>query len=365
MDFSLIIDALPQIVWTAPPDGEPNYFNQRWFEYTGLNLFQSQGFAWCALVHADDQPGFLKDWREAIRQGSPFRLLFRLKRASDGVFRWHVVHGQPLKGAAGKILQWVGTCEDIEERARAEEALKRTAVELARSNAELEQFASVASHDLQEPLRMVASATQLLARDYKDKLTPDMAEWLAYARDGAKRMQVLINALLDYARLNLRKEPFQTVGCQRACELALANLKVPLDESGGSVEVESLPCVMGNEAQLVRLFQNLLANAIKFRGPQPLRVHVSATHLEDHWHFTVRDNGIGIDPKQFHRLFVLFQRLHPTAEYPGTGLGLAICKKIVEQHGGRIWVDSAPGQGAAFHFTLPLPASGDATRSGI
>ena len=360
-DYRQIIDALPQIVWTAPPEGQPDYFNQRWLEYTGLTLAQSQNLAWHSLVHPDDRPGCLEEWQTAITKGAPFRLVFRLKRAADGAFRWHLVQGNPLQDANGQITRWIGTCADIDDRARAEDALKLTAQKLARSNAELEQFASIASHDLQEPLRMIVSSTQLLLRDYKHKLDPEIGEWLAFARDGAKRMQLLINALLDYSRLNLRNQPLQSVDCGMVCELALANLKIPIQESGAVVTVKSLPSVYGNETQLVRLFQNLLANAIKFRGQQPPRILVSAIQLENEWEFAVRDNGIGIDPKNFGRLFVLFQRLHSAADYPGTGLGLAICKKIVEQHGGHIRVESTPGQGSTFYFTLPIPAPADVT----
>jgi PAS domain S-box-containing protein len=353
-DYRQLIDALPQIVWTAPPEGQPDYFNQRWFEYTGLTLAESRNLGWRSLVHHEDLAVCVDDWQAAIAKGSPFRIVFRLKRASDGAFRWHLARGNPLRDREGRITRWVGTCADIDERAQAEQALKRTAAELARSNAELAQFAAIASHDLQEPLRMVVSATQLLVRDYKEKLDPEIGEWLTFALEGAKRMQLLINALLDYSRLNLRDQPSEPVDCQTVCQLALANLKVPIQESGAIVTVDALPHVQGNEAQLLRLFQNLLANAVKFRGPDQPRINVSASRQDNEWHFAVRDNGIGIDPRHFKRLFVLFQRLHAASEYPGTGLGLAICKKIVEQHGGRIWVESAPGHGATFYFTLPV-----------
>ena len=245
-------------------------------------------------------------------------------------------------------LKW-----EIEERKRAEEALKEKTEELARSNQDLEQFASVASHDLQEPLRMVTSYVQLLARRYQSRLDSDAEEFINFAVDGATRMHTLINDLLAYSRVGTGGKPFEPTNCETILQQSLDNLQVTMEESGAVVTYDSLPTVMADDLQLGQLFQNLIGNAIKFHGEEPPRVHVSARPEGDRWIFSVRDNGIGIAPEFTERIFIIFQRFHSREEYPGTGIGLAVCKKIVECHGGRIWVESELGKGATFYFTLP------------
>jgi two-component system sensor histidine kinase/response regulator len=225
---------------------------------------------------------------------------------------------------------------------------------LQRSNAELEQLAYVASHDMQEPLRMIASYLQLVEQRYVDKLDDDGREFIGYAVDGAKRMQGLINDLLTYSRVGTKARPFEPVSLSAVAATALSHLRVAVAESGARVELGELPQVQGDAPQLVQLLQNLVGNAIKFRGTEAPVVRLDARpEGAAWWHLSVSDNGIGIEPAYFERVFVLFQRLHSRSAYPGTGIGLALCKRIVERHGGRIWVESQPGQGAAFHFTLP------------
>jgi PAS domain S-box-containing protein len=243
---------------------------------------------------------------------------------------------------------------DITERKRIEEQLKQQTEELARSNAELQQFAYVASHDLQEPLRMVASYTQLLARRYKGKLGDDADEFIGFAVDGAQRMQSLIQDLLAYSRVSSRAQPFVAVDCNAVVDRVLSDLSAAMEEARATVTRDDLPTVSGDPTQLGQLFLNLIGNAIKFHGAEPPIVHVAARREADGWLMSVRDNGIGIEPQYAERIFVIFQRLHGMGEYPGTGIGLAICKKIVERHGGRIWVESGPGQGSTFFFTFPI-----------
>ena len=246
----------------------------------------------------------------------------------------------------------LGSLIDVTERKQMEERLKQITDEMQRSNTELEQFAYVISHDLQEPLRMVSSYTQLLAKRYSDKLDTDADEFIAYAVDGAKRMQTLLHDLLEYSRVGTRGKPFSLVNCEHIVEQAMANLKISIEECDASVSYGVLPTVMGDEGQLVRLFQNLIGNAIKFRREEAPQVQISAQRRNNTVTFSIRDNGIGIDSQHRQSIFEIFRRLHTKEEYPGTGMGLAICKKIVERHGGHISVQSQPGQGSTFHFSV-------------
>jgi PAS domain S-box-containing protein len=242
---------------------------------------------------------------------------------------------------------------DITERKQSEEALHRTLTELERSNAELQQFAYVASHDLQEPLRMVSSYMQLLERRYKGKLDADADDFITYAVDGAKRMRRLINDLLQYSRVGTHGRPFEPTDCTSVLSAAIDNLEIAIEDTKAQVTYDPLPRVLGDSTQLTQLFQNLIDNALKFRKNAPPLVHVSAQANKDYWLFAVSDNGIGIDPEYSERIFIIFQRLHGREEYSGTGIGLAICKKIVARHGGRIWVESRKDQGTTFFFTVP------------
>jgi signal transduction histidine kinase len=225
--------------------------------------------------------------------------------------------------------------------------------ELARSNAELEQFAYVASHDLQEPLRMIASYVQLLDRRYQGQLDADADKYIRYAVDGATRMQRLINDLLAFSRVGTRKREAARVSLEAALDRTLGDLKKAIEETGANVTRGPLPDVVGDDQQIGQLLQNLIGNAIKFHGETPPRIHLAAERRDGEIEVSVRDNGIGIDPQFFQRIFIIFQRLHGPGRYPGTGIGLALCKKIVERHGGRIWVESPAGQGTTFRFTLP------------
>ncbi len=241
---------------------------------------------------------------------------------------------------------------DITERIQAEEALRETMRELERSNAELQQFAYVASHDLQEPLRMISSYVHLLERRYKGKLGSDADDYIFFAVDGAQRMQKMITDLLTYARVGTRGKPFEPVDCVKILQEILTNLNISIKETDARITNDPLPAVMGDATQLAQLFQNLIDNALKFRAEASPEIHISAQQNDAAWLFSVTDNGIGIESQYKDRIFLIFQRLHGVGEYPGTGIGLAVCKKIVERHGGRIWVESEYGKGTTFFFTI-------------
>jgi PAS domain S-box-containing protein len=280
-----------------------------------------------------------------------------LARRTDGSTFVSLGYATSLRNAAGELTGYQSTNLDVTPLAEAERQLEALNENLARSNRELEQFAYVASHDLQEPLRMVSSFTQLLAQRYEDKLDQDAREFIGYAVDGANRMQRLIQDLLLYSRIATRGRPPEPIDAHDALGEAVSNLQVAIQETLALVTNDELPTVQGDHTQIVQLFQNLVGNAIKFHKPgEAPRVHVTAARNAKQpgcWIFRIADNGIGIDPRHFERLFVIFQRLHGKREYPGTGIGLALCKRIVERHGGKIWLESEAGVGTTFFFTLP------------
>ncbi len=354
--FRTLAELVPQLVWICTHDGLGIYFNQRWVDYTGLTLEESYGNGWYTAFHLDGKQSALDVWNHTAAIGNTYGLESRL-RSSDGHDRWFLTKGVALTDGAGRVLRWFGTCTDIEDLKRSEEALHIITADLARSNADLEQFAYVASHDLQEPLRMVASFTQLLGQRYKGQLDADADEFIGYAVDGARRMQALVNDLLSYSRVGTRGKELVAVDFEQVLQMVLTNLQARLEEGGGQVTHDPLPTVMGDETQLWQVLQNLVGNALKFHGSEPPRVHVSAQEIKGEWRFSVRDNGIGIEPQFAKRIFLVFQRLHSRAEYPGTGLGLAIAKKILERQGGRIWMESEPGKGSTFYFSLPKTRS--------
>jgi PAS domain S-box-containing protein len=290
----------------------------------------------------------------------------------DGSVTWVSTTKAPIRDKHGRIIGTFGISRDISARKRAEEALAQSAQELARSNRELEQFAYIASHDLQEPLRMIASYLQLLDRRYKEKLDPDGREFLGFAVDGAKRLQSLIHDLLLYSRVGRQSEAVAWINSEEVLLKALENLKFAIEESGARVTHGPLPRIMADPTEMTQLFQNLIGNAIKFRGEAAPEIHIAAELRKtpghapkehqaaspvtrsphEEWLFSVADNGIGIENEYFERIFVIFQRLHTRDEFPGTGIGLALCKRIVERHGGGIWVKSQPGKGSMFWFTI-------------
>jgi PAS domain S-box-containing protein len=258
----------------------------------------------------------------------------------------------PLESAEGILV--TAAIRDISVRKNSEEHLVKTVRELKRSNDDLEQFAYVASHDLQEPLRMVASYTQLLGKRYKGRLDSDADEFIDFAVEGCNRMQGLIRDLLAFSRAGTSERQLHVTSSKDALAQALTNLRAAVDQSGAVIIFGSLPSIVSDERQLIQVFQNLVGNAIKYRGVETPTVEVSSMKNENgEWTFSVKDNGLGIDAEYFDRIFVIFQRLHGREEFEGTGIGLAICKKIVERLGGKMWLESELGKGSIFYFTLP------------
>jgi PAS domain S-box-containing protein len=305
-------------------------------------------------VHLGHRAGYQRDPR--TRSMGTDLELFGLRR--DGSEFPLEISLSPMTLDDGETLI-ISNVRDVTARKAADERLRATAEDLSRSNAELEQFAYVASHDLQEPLRMVASYTQLLARRYQGQLGADADEFIGFAVDGARRMQELINDLLTYSRVGTRALLLEAIDVNRLVDQVVSDLAAAIVESKATITRDALPNVWGDPIQVHQLFQNLIANAIKFhRRDEAPQVHVSSLMADGVRTFSVSDNGVGIEPRYLERIFVLFQRLHTRAEYPGTGIGLAICKKIVERHGGEMRVDSVPGSGTTFWFTLPTARTG-------
>ncbi len=252
------------------------------------------------------------------------------------------------------ILSDVSELENIAAHwSKIAEESERKAVELARSNEELEQFAYVASHDLQEPLRKIKSFTELFAQRFKGKIDEKADKYIYYIIDSTARMQGLINDLLSYSRVSSQGQPFKMTDCEKALDYAISNYQMAIKESDAEITHDKLPSIVADESQLIQVFQNLIGNAIKFSGEKSPRIHISAKDEHSEWIFSIQDNGIGIEAKYAERIFIIFQRLHSREESPGSGIGLSICRKIAERHGGRIWVESTPGEGSTFYFTIP------------
>jgi PAS domain S-box-containing protein len=334
-------------------DGRFVRVNKSLCEILGYSEKELLGKSVKEVSHPEDRDVTDAD-RARIRAGELAQARFEkryLRR--DGSVVWCDIAIALVRDVFGMPLYEIAVFDDITERKKSEAALHAAHAELKRSNAELEQFAYVASHDLQEPLRMVASYTQLLGRRYEAKLDQDAREFMSYIVDGATRMKQLIEDLLAYSRVGTKGQEFKPVALEAPLRRALFNLRAGIEEAGAAVTYDPLPTAHGDEVQLGQLLQNLVGNALKFRSNSVPRIHIGVSEKNSEYQIEVRDNGIGIEPQYYERIFMVFQRLHNKGEYPGTGIGLAICKKVVERHGGRIWVESRAGAGSSFFFTLP------------
>jgi PAS domain S-box-containing protein len=346
--FRFMAESMPQKIFTATPKGEVDYFNQQWTEFTGLPFEQIKNWGWTQFVHPDDLEANLRDWRHSIETGEPFHYQHRFRRA-DGGYRWHLTRAHAMRDAQGAISMWIGSNTDIHEQKEKEE-------ELRLANEDLQQFAYSASHDLQEPIRNVAVYSEIVAQRYHSQLDADGQQFLGFLKEGGRRMATLINDLLAYTRAGVLEYRVETLDSTAVFERSLSGLAEAIRESGAAVTHGPLPEVQMSEVHLQQVFQNLIGNALKYRTDDPPRIHVSATRLGAGWRFSVEDNGIGIDPQYKEKIFGVFKRLHRDQKYGGTGIGLAICQRVVERHGGRIWVESEPGKGSTFYFTVPEPA---------
>jgi PAS domain S-box-containing protein len=344
--FRQLADTMPQMVWTSRPDGHVDYYNERWYEFTGCDRELFGDASWEQYMHPEDVPSTREAYYAAVKSGEPYNHECRF-RARDNRMHWFVSRAVPVRDARGRIVKWFGTCTDIDEQKRVEEDLRR-------ANHDLEQFAFSASHDLQEPLRSIKIYSELLTTRCSDQLDSEARKFVRYVRSGATRMETLVRDLLAYTQTTRLDEPAEMADAGKAFQLARSSLAGVIEESGAQVSAGPLPSLPVHAIHLQQLFQNLVGNAIKYRSPEGVAaVQVTAERRNGVWTFAVIDNGIGIDPAYKETIFGLFKRLHTNDEYSGTGIGLAICQRIVDRYDGRIWVESEPGRGSAFRFTLP------------
>jgi PAS domain S-box-containing protein len=399
-----LVNSVPQLAWMAEANGHIFWYNQRWYEYTGTTPELMEGGGWQSVHDPEMLPRVMERWKTCLQTGIEFEMEFPL-RGADGVFRWFLTRVSPLRDAQGHVIRWFGTNTDVDDlrkarealrdardqlearviertrqladantglmeqihhRIQAEDALQALNQELQRSNRELQDFAFVASHDLQEPLRKIQAFGDLLLNQYADALGEEGRDFLIRMQKASQRMHILINDLLTFSRVTTKAMPFTPVDLNQVAAEVLEDLETRLRQTGGKVEAGPLPTVEADPLQMRQLLQNLIGNALKFHRPdEPPVVWIGAdSDGNGRVQLRVEDNGIGFDEKYLDRIFTPFQRLHSRGEYEGTGMGLAVCRKIVERHGGQITARSHPGGGATFLVTVPLSQPGSKTDGG-
>ena len=364
--FRSMADGTPVMIWVHDPDGKIEFVNQAYTDYFGVTLEQVQTEGWQPLVHPEDRSGYVDVFIECLQKHRTFRAQCRVRRP-DGQWYWLDSHGQPRFSETGEFIGMAGSSFDITQRKQAEEAIKRYAGQLeqlnrdlAFANRELKDFTYVASHDLQEPLRKVSQFGRLLQMNAGETLTEDNQAYLDRMVDAAKRMQEMIAGLLDYSRITTQGNPFTQVDLSQIAHEVLSDLEVRIEQTEGSVEIDSLPVIEADPLLMRQLFQNLIGNALKFHQPDHppiVKVWAGAGFMEGKQEQTIslhfQDNGIGFDEQHLDKLFLPFVRLHGRSDYEGSGMGLSICRKITERHGGTITAKSSSGAGATFIVTLP------------
>ena len=346
--FWFMAESMPQKIFTAAPDASVDYFNRQWLDYTGLSFEQIKGWGWTQFVHPDDLDETIDAWGRAITTGDPCHSEHRFRRL-DGKYRWHLSRAVAMRDSAGKVSLWLGSSTDIHEQKEKEQALRR-------ANDDLQQFAYSASHDLQEPIRNVAVYSEMIATRYHGLVDEEGRMFLNFLTEGGRRLSMLVSDLLAYTSAGTGELTEAPVDANAVLQHSLASLAERIRENRAAVTFDSLPEVYMGEAHLQQILQNLVSNALKYHDDIPPRIHVSVTERFSEWCFSVKDNGIGIDPQYRDKIFGVFKRLHHDRTYGGTGIGLAICKRVVERYGGRIWVESEPGKGSTFLFTVPRRA---------
>lgn len=355
--FRQLADSMPQLVWTARPDGTVDYYNRRQEEYHGLRPVEGDAWEWMPVLHPDDLQPTVEAWNQALASGETYQCEHRV-RTANGAYRWHLSRGVPVWDEHGRIIRWFGTATDIHDLKVAEEKLKDYAGKLERSNRDLEEFAYVASHDLQEPLRKIEAFGSALAEPAMN-LGAKQIDYIERMHNAAQRMRRMVDDLLALSRVESVQQPFRSTDLDRVAQQVLSTLEFQVKRTGGQVEVGGLPEVDADPVQMHQLLQNLIGNALKFHRqdvPPYVRVYTgqrTPTTVE----LIVEDNGIGFQVSEAERIFQPFQRLVRRHEYEGSGIGLAICRKIVERHNGSLTARSQPGQGATFIVTLPLRQS--------
>jgi PAS domain S-box-containing protein len=351
--FHTLADNIAQLAWMADATGWIFWYNQRWYEYTGTALQDMQGWGWQKVHHPDHVQRVATHFKRCFDTGQAWEDRFPL-RGKDGQYRWFLSRALPIRNAKGAVVRWFGTNTDITDQLEAEEQLRLTNVALQHSNEELERFTYVVSHDLQSPLGTIGSIIGLFARRHGEGIGEDGRKMIDMLMSSVARTSRLISDLLTYCRLTTTDSvPEKPIDCNSAYSWAILNLQPQIDETGAIITNDGLPTVRADD-RLFRVFQNLIENAIKYRSERRPEINVSAQAKGQFWNISVRDNGIGLNMKYADRIFGVFQRLHGQDKYEGCGIGLATCKKIIEGHGGRMWVESTPGEGSTFFFSAPV-----------
>lgn len=362
-----ILESLPLIAWTSDPDGNANYFNHGWYNYTNVNPSAAMGDGWALVVHPDDLGVVSSKWQSCMKEGKSYEQACRLRR-SDGEYRWHLSKASPIRTKGGEIEIWVGTAMDIHDQVLLNENLERKVKErtklLEQSNAELEQFAHISSHDLQEPLRKIKTFAHIIKDEDYDSLAENGKRYLDKIILTSERMTNLVKDLLKFTKINQR-EPEVLVDLNELIRQIREDLELSISQNEVTLSLGELPTIKGRPLQIKQLFYNLISNSIKYRRPD-LHPAISITCIKFidnvslknlpqrfYWEIIIKDNGIGFDQKYAEQIFTVFQRLHTRSAYEGTGIGLAIARKVVANHSGEIFAVSSPGNGAEFHIILP------------